>query len=437
MSTIGTWVSDDDAQPEALPGSETISNPTMQMEGPMDGLVDEGCLCEDEAGFDGGAGPAPGCWWNDLWTEVHAHRRTFVQVDYLSFWAKGNPVPPLVTTSPLGTPQAQAGVLPDSATTATLFGNTRLDVNQRSGARINFGYWLVDGEFAGIEAQYFALQQQNTTFHAASSPSLPILARPFFNVDPNLVTPAEDSALVAYPNFAIGPSIVNLTGSIDIRSTSDIQSANALYRQLIWIDFTSQRRLDILLGYRFFRLNDSVTINDMSTLSGGLFPTTVLTSQDQFSARNEFNGGEIGVKYQSYHGPVSLEVVAKSAFGNNSELVYINGFNATTAAGVTTTGVGGLLAQPTNIGTYRRDVFTILPEGDFNLRFDVARNLRLTLGYTFIYANRVQRSGDAINRTLNPTQIGGALNGPAQPSFAFHDSTFWVQGATAGFEYRW
>ncbi len=99
--------------------------------------------------------------------------------------------------------------------------------------------------------------------------------------------------------------------------------------------------------------------------------------------------------------------------------------------------MGGLLTQPTNIGTYKRDVFAVLPEANVNLRFDITRNLRATMGYTYIYTNRVQRSGDAIDLNVNPTQIGGTLDGPAQPAFAFRDTPFWVHGVSAGLEYRW
>ncbi len=454
VSTQGTWVSDDNnttppAGPQMMGNAGVIADPQM-MGGPVmsspqmmtaDGQIASGeCGPEGECADGGCAGGK--CLFHDLWGDVHAHRRIWLQGDYLSFWAKGNALPPLVTSSPLGTPQSQAGVLPESATTSILFGNNSVDTERRNGARLNFGYWLVDGEFIGIEGHYFYLQQLNTTFQAASDfgtdPNAQILARPFFNVDPNLVTPAEDSALIAFPNLVIGNAIVDLNGAIDVRTTSQIQSAGALWRRLIWIDFTMQRRLDAVLGYRFLRIDDSVTINDTSNFEGGVFPLTVLTSQDVFSARNLFNGGEIGLKFYQYHGPLSLEVIAKSAFGNNHEQVYINGFNTITSGGVTTTNVGGLLAQPTNIGTYKRDVFAILPEGDVNLRWDVARNVRLTMGYTFLYINRVQRSGSAINRTLNPTQInGGALVGDPQPAFAFQNTTWWAHGATAGVEIRW
>jgi hypothetical protein len=464
QSVEGSWISDDqaDAQPMGMYEPQEL---TAGVEG-GDGMYYEGdsaCSCGDPGcqagdgcgGCDDPAAMDPAafghrfghkfhqCKVNDLWAEVHAHRRCFVQLDYLSMWAQGNKLPPLVTTSPIGTPQAQAGVLPVSATTSILFGNERVDLNQRNGGRINIGYWLIDGEFLGIEGQYLALETQNTVFNASSNfssgdPNAIILARPFLNVDPILPSPTEDSALIAFPDFQIGGDTTDLDGSINVRTVSNIQSANMTLRRLVWIDFTMQRRVDLLLGYRFFRLDDSVTVNDAVTIQpSGLIPLTFLTSQDLWRSRNQFHGGEIGIKAQSYHGIFSLEFVGKCAFGSNRERTWINGFNTSTVDDVTTVGVGGLLTQPTNIGSYRRDVFAILPEANANLRIDVSHNLRLTMGYTFIYINRAQRSGDAIDTTLNPTQIGGQLQGEARPAFFATDTPFWVHGVNGGFEYRW
>ncbi|MGD9719882.1 MAG: BBP7 family outer membrane beta-barrel protein [Pirellulales bacterium] len=467
----GMWVSDDQQeteQPEMLPGQQYTG---MVDEGSLSPYTDgsflddgSGAVCSDDGGeycegdgegCDPGAG-YPGmfgghgkrhgacgglfCPGMDLWEDVHAHHRVYVQADYLSMWAKGNYLPPLVTTSPPGTPQAQAGVLPVSATTSILFGNDRVDTGQRNGGRINVGYWLIDGEFLGIEGQYLALQTQNTNFFAESNGD-PILARPFTDFNPIHASPVQNAALIAFNNY-IPPGTqtpTNLSGSIDIRTVSNIQSANMTLRRLVWIDFTMQRRVDLLLGYRFFYLEDSVTIDDEFTIQPvGITPLTHFTGRDQFRSRNQFNGGEIGMKYQSYHGPFQLEFIGKCAFGNNRERTWINGSHTTQVnGGAIVEGAGNLLALPSNIGSYRRDVFAILPEADVNLRMNITCNLRLTAGYTFIYTNRVQRSGDAISLNVNPTQINGALVGDAVPAFTANDTPFWVHGYNAGVEYRW
>ncbi len=466
VELTGTWVSDegevDDAMAPVQPPEQIGAQPFSIDESMATGGCDcedcggEGCdncdggYCDPNAGAGGhGCGLFAPLWCSDMWNEVHAHRRIYAEVDYLSFWTKGNPLPPLVTTSPLGTPQAQAGVLPESATTQILFGNGNYDDERRNGARLNLGYWLVDGEFLGVEGQYWALNTGSTTFNANSDfsggdPNAIILARPFTNFDPGLVEPTNDAAIVAFPDGYQLPGQLGtgtLDGSINIRTTSNVQSAGALLRKLVWIDFTMQRRLDLLLGYRFLRVDDSVTIDDSSTFipTSSAVPEFNLTSQDQFSSKNIFNGGEIGLKYQSQHGRLGIELIAKSAFGNNRQKTYINGYNTLTPVGGTPTeNIGGLLAQPTNIGNYTRDVFAIVPEADASLRWDITCNLRATIGYTFVYINRVQRSGDAISLDLNPTQInGGTLVGDAVPAFSSTDSTWYAHGATAGMEFRW
>jgi len=449
----GAWVSDGET---AMPEPPSAPNPDALAAQLANGITEQlggAAPCEDGEGGEcdpNGMGLVPyghGHFVTDLWAEVHSHRRCWFQLDYMSMWSQGNPVPPLVTTSPLGTPQAEAGVLPVSATTSILYGGERVDLAQRSGARINFGYWLIDGEFLGVEGQYFALEPGHTPFSATSiftdgiQPGDQILARPFYNVNPNLPQPREDSLLVAFPNPYIFNQIPGtLDGSIDIKTTSNIQSAGALLRKLIWMDFTSRCRLDLLLGYRFFRLNDSVIIDDDSTFypDGGIVAPINFRANDTFSSKNIFNGGELGLKAQKYWGPMSVELVTKVAFGNNHQNVYINGYTTQTILDSSVTTAGGLLTQPTNIGTYTRDVFAILPEADVNVRFDITRNIRATLGYTYIYTNRVQRSGSAIDTTVNTTQFqGGTLQGEARPAFTFNDTPFWVQGVTGGIEVRW
>jgi hypothetical protein len=403
-----------------------------------DGCGEDGCGMEDCGNPYDGAGFGHWChgWGTSLWDDVHSHDRVYVTAEYLSMWAKGNYIPPLVTTSPVGTPQAQAGVLPVSATTSILYGNERINLDQRNGGRITAGYWLVDGQFLGVEGQYWALGTQTSDFFA-ESPNPEIIARPIIVTPPN-GTNDEQSILVAYPGFQFQGVTTDLTGSINVHSISNVQSAAMTFRRLVWIDFTMQRRLDFLFGYRFFRTDDSVQINDSTTFAAaGPFPTTTTLSEDLFRSRNQFNGGGIGLKWQSYHGPFIFEFNGKCAFGNNRERTWISGNSSQTSNGNTTFFDHGLLALGTNIGSYRRDVFAVLPEANANLKIELTKNFRLIMGYTFVYINRTQRSGDAIDRTINTTQINGALSGVAAPVFSANDKPFWVHGLNAGLELRW
>jgi hypothetical protein len=72
--------------------------------------------------------------------------------------------------------------------------------------------------------------------------------------------------------------------------------------------------------------------------------------------------------------------------------------------------------------------------------YQLTPHLRATFGSTFLYWNRVARSGDQIDLAVNTNFIpppiantGGALN----PSFAFHDTAFWAMGLNFGLEFHW
>src|SRR5262249_61747030 len=98
----------------------------------------------------------------------------------------------------------------------------------------------------------------------------------------------------------------------------------------------------------------------------------------------------------------------------------------------------GLLALPTNSGRFGRDQFSVVPETGVNLSYQLCPNLRIFMGYTFLYWNNVARPGGQIDTVLNTTQqSGGTLTGPARPAFAFHNSDFWAHGLNFGLELRY
>ncbi len=374
----------------------------------------------------------------DLWCEAHAHRRFYGSVDALVWWTRGNPTPPLLTTSPTGTPQTAAGVLGQPGTTI-LFGNDRLDTFAPVAAGSTSATTWSTASFGRSKAHYLALAHAGTDYGRADNFTTgvgdAILARPFFNTQ----TAAQDSALVAFPNFNLNGTLVNLNGSFDVRTTSNLQSAGVLLKHLLWIDFTNQWQVDLVGGYRLLRVDDSITINDDFSTQGGPLAPTTFTSTDVFGAYNTFNGGEVGFSLKKrVVNRLSFSTLWKLAMGEVHEKVTISGINSISTLGTTVTTPGGLLTQPTNIGTYTKDQFAILPEVQLNLKYDLTRNWRFQTGYSFIYLNHVQRSGSAIDTTLNPTQInGGPLVGAARPAFGFVSTGYWAQGLNFGLEYRW
>ncbi len=449
-----------------MPGNTNVSAEALYGPGPysFDGQGGgEGAPCDDGSygGGQGGHGHGHGhglCPATDLWTDLHSHHRVYGRFQYINLWTEGNKLPPLVTTSPIGTPQDVAGQLGPGNDTQILFGNQTVDNDPRAGGRLDIGYWLVDGEFFGIEGHYFSTREASTDYSKSSTfsdgidPTDMIIARPFINIDPNFLSPENDAQLVAFPDFVITlndngtpndptddpTATVQLDGSVRIHTSSDLVSTGALFRQLVWVDFQSNCRLDALGGYRYFRYNDGIQIYDTITTVGNPLGDSTLSGLDNFLADNQIHAGELGLVGQWYCGPLSLELLTKVAIGNNRQKVKINGYTDIITDFGTDRTVGGLLTQPSNIGTYKNDQLAVMPELNLNVRLDVTRHLRAIAGYTLIYLNNIQTSGRAIDLTVNPTQFnGGTLDGEARPGFAFRNQDMLIHGFNVGCEYRW
>jgi hypothetical protein len=121
----------------------------------------------------------------------------WIRGEYLHWWTDGLKVPPLVTSSPAGTPQNQAGIL-GQPSTSVLFGDADLNDDSRSGGRFAFGCRPA-GCHVGLEVSYLVLEQESAGFQATGQGD-PILARPFFNVETEL----NDAYLVAFSDLAEG-----------------------------------------------------------------------------------------------------------------------------------------------------------------------------------------------------------------------------------------
>ena len=353
---------------------------------------------------------------------------SWVSVDYLLWWTAAMQTPALVSTSPNGTAQTAAGVLDQGAT--PLFGGDLLrDV--RSGGRIRFGRWLDECRQIGVEAEYLALGGISDNF-AATSTGDPILARPFFNA----LTNQEDAELVAFPGV--------VSGTVTASAEGTLHSAGA---RLLWnmccndsLDAcSSHARTDLLLGYRFLRLDESIVMTEDLT---SLLPADPGTFDivDRFQTANQFHGGEIGLLRNESYGDWSLGLLFKVALGNVHEQVVIDGSSVITDDVGTEQFTGGLLAQRTNIGIHSRNRFALVPEFGVTLGYDLTECLAATFGYTVIYWDRVVRAGEQIDRQVNPNLLPPELvplTGPLRPEFEFEENGFWAQGMSFGLSYVW
>jgi hypothetical protein len=334
--------------------------------------------------------------------------------EYLYWSGNGQGTPVLATASPLGTPQAQAGIL-SSATTTSLFRVGDATAGAASGARLRFGFWSDAARTKGWEGSVFGMSHDNTAF-AASAGDYPILARPFLNT----ATGQQDALLLTYPGLT--------SGRIDIRETSRPMGADLVLHKEI-CPACSTGRVYGLIGYRYLRLAENL---DIATHQLALSPPiagSTFDATDRFATTNNFHGLDLGLKGDIVKGSWILTWQAKVAVGMVISKAQINGVTTITSPlGSSSTQSGGLLAQPSNIGTYRKDRLALAPELTAHLSYRINPNTRVFAGYQLTYLTNIVRPEDAIDTTINLSQPGT----PARPSYTARTSDYWMQGINAG-----
>jgi hypothetical protein len=377
----------------------------------------------------------------------------WLRTDYLAWWTNGTKLPPLVTSSPDGTPVREAGVLGAPGTTI-LFGGTTVGDDMRSGFHTTLGMWLDCCHKWDVEFDYLSLGERRNDFSMFST-GFPILARPYFDVQHN----AQASELVAYPG--------TLQGTVAADARTYFQGAGVTFSRSLCscnscescescgsCDGGEQAtcgaaaccppllfgcRTDLLIGFRYYNLADFVGVTeDLSVTAPGPSQGATFAINDNFRTRNDFYGSEIGLRTQIYRGRWSFEVLTKIAMGNNHQTITINGQTAITPlGGATTVYDAGILAGGTNGGVFQRDQFTVVPQLGLEAGYQVNCHWRTYIGYDLLYWGSVVRAGDQIDLNLDPRNFPPITQtGLPFPQFPGKTDSFWAQGLHLGIERR-
>ncbi len=359
----------------------------------------------------------------------------WMSADYLLAWIKSGP-----TSGPLITQGSALDAIPGALGqpgTRTLYGDSSLDFNTFSGLRLQGGFQLNPN--LGLEGGYFALERRSTGFSASSdAQGAPLLARPFTKQQTGL----QDAEATSFPG--------QYTGTASALAHTRFQGWEVNASTNLWN--TRSSRVDLLVGFGALDLNEDLILQDRLTvlvpapINFGLQPVNppqIVSDFDRFQAVNHFYGAQIGARGEWKQGPWSIGLLAKLGLGTTQQTVRIDGSSTLDTPGAgSVTLPGGVLALPTNIGSYSRSVFTVVPAGHLNLGYQVRDNVKLTFGYSFLYWNHVARPGQQIDRVANPNQIptdqnfgqGGAIT---RPTGGVRDSDFWAQGLNFGVEFRY
>ena len=415
-----------------------------------------------------------------------AKQRFYGSVQYLYWYTRGQRTPALATSAVPGTPISRAAVLAQP-TTQTLLGGGRLDSNGFSGGLLNLGMNL--GPNNAFEFNFFSLGDEESLFDQTASGDQ-ILARPFFNTFTN----QQDAEFVSFPGLVEGR--LRVSSDLDFRGFGARWRHNLLcgcpcfcrsggpcgscnggfsggglgygglgggglggcgrgfgsflhnlcngggFRSIG--GFTSGLSItafDSLIGYRHFDLDEQLRIEEnlvSTSTTNGVPVGTTIDIVDEFRTTNDFDGVDLGLNWE--WGGASrwgLGLQTSVAFGNNRQRAFIDGSTViTTPNEAPVTNVGGLLALESNIGTFERDQFTVVPQVGANLYYTLFPGARLSFGYSLVYFDDVLRPGSIIDNNVDPRLLPPAVVGAGnQPNFIAQSDNFWAQGINFGIDF--
>jgi hypothetical protein len=349
--------------------------------------------------------------------------RVWASAEYLLWWLKD---------APLGAPIATRGSLTDAFPGALgqpgthVISPGRLDFAPFSGSRITLGGWLNDDRTIGIEGSGFLLESASARYFTGGATGSPPIFVPFFNPD---VTSFGGIGERAFPFGAIGSTSGTVTATNRTRLWGS--EINGLFNLANEDSFT----LTLLGGFRYLDLEESLGIDLLGNFPPP--PPLFLLTHDRFGTRNQFYGGQAGARGEMRMGNFFVSLTGKVALGDMVEHVTATGV----AIQPPVTVRGGFFVQNSNFGRRGSDEFAVIPQVSGQVGMDVTENIRVHIGYDFLYISDVVRPGDQFDRRVNFSQqaapVGaGALIGPALPASQFNHSDFWAHGINFGVTLR-
>ncbi len=382
-----------------------------------------------------------GLWARDLGTtDDRRADRCWARVEYLLWWEKDGPVPgPLVTTGPVS---ATTGVV-GTAGVSVLFGEDELDYRAHSGGLFAVGFWFDDNATIGCEITSLIVETHTIHFEINSDTAgNPAIARPFFNV----LTGVEDAQVLTAPG--------DFFGGIDIFSDSRFWGGEA--NLLSNLRRGGLGRLDLIGGFRYFGLDESLRISQSTTvfnvaptvpppgfLGTAVAAPNILSIYERVDTRNEFYGAQLGLRGEMRLGRLSAELTGKVGLGATWQEARLQGRTELTGpTGQLGLAPEGLYSVGANNGDDSRTRFSVVSEVGLRCGFDVTDGLTLHVGGMLLYWGNIARPGEQWNRNLNPQQVPSSLDfgpvtGPAEPARTFGSSSYWAGGLNLGATLRY
>lgn len=404
-----------------------------------DGGCSPGCGCESacDIGCDGGCdgGCDSGCCIREsLNLPKLFDCNTWATYEALLWFPQSRKLPVLVASAAPGQlPILSPNGGPANGVTA-LFGGD-VDGGLSAGFRGDYGKWV--GKNVGIGGRFWWLGDNTVSYSDSGIDGLErSVGRPFFETNPAAPNGVgESSLLIGFTDVAAN---VDFTGDVSAESKLEMLAAELYGR--FRLGSSSCHQLDFIGGYSHFRIDDSLSIQSITITEDApplepAGPGSFRRFSDSFEAENRFNGGQIGFDLSASRGCWSVRSLTKVHLGNMDRKYTLNGDSSTSVNAtppVNFPGVG-MLVNANNRGTTDLgDVFTFAPEANFKLAYRFRPNVSLSVGYSFIYFDRLALNGSAVDRANDGLLLGTGQTGAFPAAVMDMDDSLWVHGIDLG-----
>jgi hypothetical protein len=385
----------------------------------------------------------------------------YANVEYLLWRLPNAPLPPTQLMVPF-----TISSLPEFNSTVAFPDGESFQLGGRSGARFTAGFWLDPSHTCAFEASYFQLERRQNSVISNQVATLPINLTVIQNIQQALATIPPILQIIQVP------ADVTLPGQLTVVANASHRSAD------IWGGEVNARSTrcyfggvcyDLLAGFRMINFEETLAFNETIRLQVGdpviyqtngpvslnnlpviplpvrnLRDLVVLTTADMVATRNRYYGAQVGGSFEWWFAErFFLEGQGKLGAGGMVQTVFFEGYTtSTTQAGGTVTVPGGLLSPFTGPFANSRTKYVIVPEFEFKLGFQITPWLRSTIGYNFMWISSVVRPGSQIGLAQNSATVvvsPDAQNSitTIQPTFRYQDTAVYMQGLTAGLEFRY
>jgi hypothetical protein len=313
-----------------------------------------------------------------------------LNLEYLILYFKSFNLPPVATTGSILDPIP--GAIGQPGTLLLHGGDDGDSAGPTNAFRITWTSWLMDPELVGFDASFMIMEQRTRGVAFKGEDFGDVLSRPYFdpiiraaNADPRAVTATKVGTMR------------------DIQQTRMMGAEGNFKYNLTGMASMPGPVITLFGGPRWLKLDEKFIMDDDTSDIPFGSGQSFLDIRDNFTCYNELFGGQLGLAVRHRWDRLFLDFSTKLGILQNFQTGRILGLTRVRddTTGDILTAFQGLYAQPTNIGNYRQEQISLMPEFGVNVGFFIFDNFKFSVGYGGFFLTNVLRPDDLIDPIVN------------------------------------